>query len=260
MKLNLIAGSLMMGLLAVNSVAKAADVSGVEKKQIEGVVHEYLIQNPDVVVQSLQIYQEKQMQQAQKTIEKTQASSAKYANALFHTPNDPSAGNPNGKLTVVEFFDYQCPHCVDMTPVIEDLIKNNNDVKVIFKEFPIRGAMSEFSAKAALAANLQGKYFEFHKGLMEVKQQPLTQAAVYAIAKTVGLNVDKLKTDMNGSVVDKQVKANYKTARDLQLMGTPAFFIAKSTVSDKSPATAVAFVPGQVDKNQLNDIIQKIAK
>src|SRR5689334_12549783 len=80
---------------------------------------------------------------------------AESVNALFHQNSDPVAGNPKGKVTVVEFFDYQCSHCMTMAPVIEAIIKNNPNVRVVFKDFPIRGPVSEFAAKAALAANKQ---------------------------------------------------------------------------------------------------------
>ena len=247
------------GLVMFNVTAQAA-MSATQKQEVQGIVKDYLVQNPDVIIQALQVYQQKQMEQAKKTIQNTQDSSPKYADALFHQSNDPTVGNPNGKITVVEFFDYQCPHCIEMTPVIEGLIKKNPDVKVVFKEFPIRGQMSELAAKAALAANAQGKYFELHKALMESKQQPLTEDMIYNMAQTVGLDVTKLKAAMKSNDVQKQIKANYALAQQLQLMGTPAFFIAKSDVSKTSPATAVAFIPGQVDANQMDMVIDKVSK
>ena len=262
MKISKIFASLALAGFALSApLAHAAgDLSDAQKKQIQDVVRDYLVKNPEVVVQSLQVYQQKQMDQAKKTIEGTQGSSPKFADALFHQSADPMAGNPNGKITVVEFFDYQCPHCVDMTAIIDDLVKSNPDVRVIFKEFPIRGPISEFAARAALAAQQQGKYFELHKGLMMSKQEPLTEDAIFTIAKKAGLDVAKLKTAMNSSTVNQQIKDNYKLAQQLQLMGTPAFFVAKSDVSKSSPATSIVFVPGQVDQNQLNAIVEKVSQ
>jgi len=260
-KLNRIVASLAAaGLVVMGVTAQAADMSAVQKKQVQEVVRDYLVQNPDVIIQALQVYQQKQMDQAKKTIQKTQDSSPQYADALFHQASDPVAGNPNGKITVVEFFDYQCPHCVEMTPVIDALIKSNPEVKIVFKEFPIRGAVSELATKAALAAKEQGKYFEMHKGLMESKQEPLTEEAIYKIAQSIGLDVDKLKTAMKSDNVAQQVKANYKLAQQLELLGTPAFFIAKSNVNKSSPAASILFIPGQVDSNQMNQAIDKISK
>ncbi len=261
MKLSRIVASLAAaGFMMANMTASADDLSATQKKQIQGVVKDYLVQNPEVVVESLQVYQQKQMEEAKKTIEQTQSTSAQYADALFHQSNDPTAGNPKGKVTVVEFFDYQCPHCVEMTPVIEGLIQKNPDVKVVFKDFPIRGMASELAAKAALAAQEQGKYFELHKALMESKQQPLTEEIIYALAQTAGLDVDKLKTAMKSDKVNQQIKANYKLAQQLKLLGTPAIFVAKSDITKTSPASAVVFIPGQVDAGQIDQIIDKVSK
>lgn len=241
-------------IMAFSSVSAFADMS---KTQVEGIVHDYLIKNPDVVVQALQTFQQQQMSQARKTMEKTQEFAPKYAKDLFHA-KDPMAGNPNGKITVVEFFDYQCPHCVEMTPVIEAVIKSNPDVRIVFKEFPIRGPASEIASRAALAAQMQGKYFELHKALMAANRT-LNEADIMAIAKSVGLNIDKLKADMNGDVVNQELKTNTKLAQDLQLIGTPAFFIAKSDVTSSAPASAVVFIPGQIDQAQLETMIKKVS-
>lgn len=263
-KINKLVTSLVLAGLVVSAPlayaeSNASGMTDTQKKQVQDVVHDYIIKNPDVVVQSLQIYQQSQMDQAKKTIENTQNNSPKYADALFHQASDPVAGNPNGKFTVVEFFDYQCPHCVDMSSVIDDLVKNNPNVRVVFKEFPIRGPISEIATKAALAAQQQGKYYEFHKALMTSKQEPLTEDAIYALAKSVGLDVDKLKTAMRSDAVAQQIKANYKLAQDLQLLGTPALFIAKTNISKGSPSTAIVFVPGQVDKAQMQAMLAKVS-
>lgn len=260
MKFSRIVASLVAGGLVMFNMTAHAQMNASQKQEVQGIVKDYLVQNPDVIISALQQYQQKQMDQAKKTIQDTQDNSPKYADALFHQSNDPMTGNPSGKITVVEFFDYQCPHCIDMTPVIEGLVKKNPDVKVIFKEFPIRGQMSELAARAALAAQEQGKYFELHKALMGSKQEPLTEDAIYNIAKSIGLDVTKLKAAMKSNSVEQQIKANYKLAQQLQLMGTPAFFVAKSDVSKTSPASSVAFIPGQVDATQMDQIIDKVSK
>jgi protein-disulfide isomerase len=253
----LVTGLAMAGML-VASMAANAEMNAAQKKDVEGVVRNYLVQNPDVVVQSLQAYQQKQMDEARKTMQKTQDSSPKFADALFHQANDPVTGNPKGKVTVVEFFDYQCPHCVDMDPVMTELVKNNPDVRVIFKEFPIRGPVSELAARAALAAKEQGKYMELHHAMMQTKSEPLSLESIMKLAQNVGLDVAKLKADMNKPVVNEQIKATYKLAQDLQLLGTPAIFVAKSTINNASPASAIVFVPGQVTQEQMNEILKKM--
>ncbi len=231
----------------------AANVSPAERAKIEGVVHQYLLKNPQVIVEVIQILQKKQADQAQQTVQETKKVAASFAKALFHVDNDPMAGNPNGKVTVVEFFDYQCPHCVDMAPVIDSIIKANPDVRVVFKEFPIRGPMSEAAARAALAANMQGKYLVFSHAILNANK-PLTDEFILETAKNAGLDVDKLKKDMNSKAVKDQLEANIKLAKDLKLIGTPAIFVGKSSASGKDP---INYIPGQADPAQLQGVINQ---
>ena len=238
---------------AAKSTAPAA-ISPEERTKIETVVHEYLLKKPEVLVEALQILQRKQYEQAEQTVKQTQQVATNFATQLFHQKTDPVAGNPNGKITVVEFFDYQCPHCVDMAPVIANVIKNNPEVRFVFKEFPIRGPMSELAAKAALAANKQGHYYKFSHALLSTNQ-PLTEDSIMQIAKASDVNVPQMKKDMNDKVVADELKDNMKLAQDLKLFGTPAFFIGKTTGTSK-----IEYVPGQVDAKQLQKLIDDAAK
>jgi protein-disulfide isomerase len=232
----------------------AANVSPAERAKIESIVHDYLLSKPEVLVEALQVLQRKQYEQAEQTIKNTQLTAPQFANALFHQPTDPVVGNPKGKVTVVEFFDYQCPHCVDMAPVISAILKSNPDLRIVFKEFPIRGPISNFASRAALAANLQGKYYEFSHAILTAPQ-PLTQDAIYQIAKAQGLNVDQLKKDMGDTKVNDQLKGNTKLAQDLKLFGTPAFFIGKTDNN-----STITYVPGQMNQQQMQDMIDKASK
>lgn len=234
----------------------SANMSPAERAKIEAVVHDYLLQKPEVLVEALQTLQRKQYEQAAQTVKKTQESVAQFSAPLFHQANDPVAGNASGNITVVEFFDYQCPHCVDMAPVISAIIKSNPNVRVVFKEFPIRGPVSDFAARAALAANKQGKYYDFSHAVLSAKP-PLTQDAILVIAKNSGLDVEKLKKDMDDQSVRDQIKANIKLAQDLKLFGTPAFFIGKTDAKDSAN---IAYVPGQMDQTQLQGSIDKAGK
>ena len=228
-------------------------ISPAEKTQIEEIVHQYLISKPEVLVEAMQVLQRKQYDEAEKTVKKTQQNAPQFVNVLFKQNNDPMAGNPNGKVTIVEFFDYQCPHCVDMAPVIDAIIKNNPNVRVVFKEFPIRGPMSELAARAALAANKQGKYYQFSHALL-ISKQPLSEETILTIAKQQGLNVAQLKKDMNDAVVESQLKNNIKLAQELKLFGTPAFFIGKS---DASSTDGISYTPGQLNQKQLQTMIDQ---
>lgn len=230
-----------------------AKISGADKKEIQSIVADYLQNNPQVIISALQEFQRKQMQQAEETIKDTQKDASKFAAQLFRSKGDPVGGNPNGSVTLVEFFDYQCPHCVDMLPVINEAIKANPNLRVVFKEFPIRGPLSGFASRAALAANLQGKYMEFHDALMATKQ-PYTEASIMEAAQKAGLNVDKLKTDMESSAIKSQLDANSELAQKLKLLGTPAFFIGKT---DATASGNIQYIPGVISAAKLSEVVKK---
>jgi protein-disulfide isomerase len=248
---------LYLGLITLSLTSYAAstnnNVSPAERAKIEQVVHDYLMSKPEIIIQAVQKLQQKQYDETKQTVKKTQQTAASFSNALFHKQNDLIAGNPKGKVTVVEFFDYQCQHCIDMAPVIQAIITANPDVRVVYKDFPIRGAVSIYAAKAALAANKQGKYKEFSEALLKAKQ-PLTEEMVIKVAGEQGLNVDQLKKDMDDKVFDDLLTANLQLAKDLKLFGTPAIFIGKTDKTGK-----IDYVPGKLDQKQLQTLIDKAA-
>lgn len=234
-------------------------VGTVQKDQVESIVKDYILKNPEILVASLQSLQQKQVDDARKSIQKTQELAPTYADDIFHSPyNDPVIGNPKGAVTVVEFFDYQCSHCTHMHPIIDALVKNNADLRVVYKEFPIRGPESELAARAALAAQNQDLFVPFHDALMKATQVPLTEEFIFKTAAAVGLDVNKLKDDMKSKAVNDTLQANVKLGQDLQLIGTPAFFIAKTSVKQGASPNELIFIPGQVDQAQLQDIIKKL--
>jgi protein-disulfide isomerase len=238
--------------LSFASTALADDaLNASQKTQVESIVHDYIMKNPDVIIQAVQSMQQKQIDQMRT---KGAEAALKNSSQLFASTTDPVVGNPKGKVTVVEFFDYQCPHCVDMDPIFSALVKSNPDVRLVYKDFPIRGNVSTSAAKAALAANMQGKYLEFHEQLMK-NAKDLNDQKIMDIAKAVGLNMTTFKSDMNGPAVQKQIEATYELAKSIGIMGTPAIFVVKTDVP-KDPA-AVDFIPGQVDLKYLQDAVTK---
>lgn len=250
---------LSAALVSTPVLAETAAFNADQEKQIEKVIHAYLIKNPEVIIEAIQSLQQKQNEQTKKTIQETQNSLPKFADELFHQANDPVVGNAKGKVVIVDFFDYQCPHCSKMEPTLDAVIKKNPEVKVVFKEFPIRGATSEYASKAALASQKQGKYFEFHKALMHQSTvETLNEEMILKTAKTVGLNIDKLKTDMKDPAIAQQIKNNIKLAQQLKLIGTPSFMIARSDVTNKAAVTEIIFVPGLVEQTQLEENIKKV--
>lgn len=239
--------------LNMSTAQDVSNISPAERTKIETIIHDYLISKPEVLVEALQVLQKKQFDEAQKTVKQTQSIAPQYAEPLFHQPKDPSAGNENAPVTIVEFFDYQCPHCADMAPVLDALVRDDQDIRVVFKEFAIRGPISEFAARAALAANLQGKYLIYNHALFKLPS-PLTQESILQAAKDVGLDVDKLKADMESQPIKDQLKETTKLGTDLKLFGTPAFFIGKTATKENGTIT---YYPGEMKKEQMIKEVNK---
>lgn len=234
-------------------VVHAADAfSAAQKKEIEQLVHDYLVKNPEVLVEASQALQQKQQQGMQ---EQAKSAISKHADRLF-TEKLAVAGNPKGNVTLVEFFDYQCIHCKKMNPVIDALIKKDKNLRVIYKEFPIFGKASELASKAALAAAMQGKYDKMHDALLGVEKR-LNEKLIMDKAKSVGLNLETLKKDMNSKTVAQALKDNRKLAEDMRLMGTPAFIIAATPNGQFKPNSDPAFIPGAASEEALQNLIQK---
>lgn len=173
---------------------------------------------------------------------------------LLRQPGDPIAGNPNGKVTIVEFFDYQCSHCQTMATTIASIIQSNPDVRVVFKDFPIRGPMSDLAARAALAANMQGKYFQFNHDLLTTSQF-LTEETIMNIAKQAGLNTVQLKKDMDSTKVSDQIRNTYALAKALNIMATPAFYIGPTSANDM---TQLNFTLGEMSQSELQQAIDRV--
>ena len=151
---------------------------------------------------------------------KAQQAIPAYASQLFNSKQSPMVGNQKAKVTLVEFFDYQCVHCRNMTSIVNDLVKQDKNLRVVYKEFPIFGPSSELAAKAALASKIQGKYLAFHNALMQAKP-PLDKAKVMKLAKSVDLNTAKLEQDMQSQAVQDEIKQNYHLAQALGSDGYP---------------------------------------
>lgn len=220
-------------------------------KQVQAlheIIYNYIVDNPGVLVKA----SEKLRQQTEHKQESTTMTAIKNNKAaLFDDKASPATHNPHATVYIVEFFDYQCSHCKAMEPVIENLLEKNNNLKVIYKELPIFGGISQYAAQAALAANEQGKYVVFHQALMNTPA-PLTEGKVIAIAKKLGLNVDKLKQDMTKANITQAIKSNFALAQKLQLLGTPALVLSNKA------QTQFRFIPGAIDATGLNKAIASV--
>jgi len=230
-------------------------MSQAEQKQVEQVIHNYLVTHPEVLVEASQVLQKKQQQEMQ-----TQAQSAiaDEAGEIFKE-NLAVAGHPKGNVTLVEFFDYQCIHCKKMKPVVASLIEKNKDLRVIYKELPIFGKSSEYASQATLAAAKQGKYAAFQDALLKL-EKPLNETIVMDTAKSIGLDLTQLKKDMSSKAIQDELAANRILAEKIHLMGTPAFIIASTPNGQFDAQSKPSFLPGGASEETMQDMINQAHK
>jgi protein-disulfide isomerase len=174
-----------------------------------------------------------------------QAAAIAKVTELLRDANAPVIGDPNAAVTIVEFFDYQCSFCKAAEPRIEALLKENKNVKLVLKEFPILTPESRVATKAALAAVKQGKYAAFHQAMMLHKGQ-LKIENVWDYAAQVGLDVARLKKDMDSPEIADQIISNFNLARALKISVVPGFFVETKLLSGVSNKTSTS----KIDFNQ----------
>ncbi|UUX49176.1 DsbA family protein [Nisaea acidiphila] len=207
--------------LGASPAIAAEPFSDTQKEALDAAIRDYILKNPEVILESLNAFQ--QRQEAEEKQRQRLALSQLQAE-ITANPNDPVLGNPDGDVTVVEFFDYQCGYCKRMVAPVIQLLKQDPNVRWVMKEFPILGPASVTAARASVAARNQGAYREFHVALMGYRGK-LSDAAVFQTAREVGLDLDKLKADMNAPETEKTIREATLLARSIGINGTPAFII-----------------------------------
>lgn len=161
--------------------------------------------------------------------DRSAAEIAQIKNAVFNDPQSPVMGNPQGKTVLVEFSDYNCGFCRKSMPEVEALLKSDPDLKLVVHEIPVFGEGSRYAAMAALAAQAQGKYPEFHRALMSMKGKA-EKASVLRVARQTGLDVARLERDMQAPAITAQIEKSLALADDIGLVGTPSFIAGNRAV------------------------------
>lgn len=224
--------------------ARGAEIPAAQREAIEGIIHDYLLKNPDVLIEAIRSAEDKLNREADA---KAVTALDDRHNEIFDDPTTPIGGNPQGDVTIVEFFDYRCPYCKQVLPSLQALLKEDHQLRFVYKEMPVLGPASVVAAHAALAAQQQGKYEEFHVAMMATKGQ-ITEETVYKVAGSVGLDVARLKQDMAAPAIEHALKANLALAEALNIRGTPGFIIGKH------------IVPGALDLEALKSMIADARK
>ncbi len=154
--------------------------------------------------------------------------------ALARNPGDPVAGNPDGDVTVVEFYDLRCPYCRQMLPVVADLLTRDAKVRLVFKDIPVLGPPSVLGARAVLAAQRQGGYLRLQQAVMSGTGQ-ITESSLHAAADRAGLDWTRLQREMGGTDIRARIDANLALAQGLGIDGTPTFVVGSRLLPGAVP-------------------------
>jgi protein-disulfide isomerase len=209
--------------------AESKSATTLDRKEIETIVHEYIVEHPEVIEEAIYALNARDRAEAAKA-----AKDAIAANhdELYNLDTDHFIGPADAPVTLVEFFDYRCGYCKRSMSFVQGLPEQyDNKVRVIFKEYPIFGGISEDAALAALAAGKQGKYYDMHVALMSLKSNDeLTQVKIDELAEGLGVNVKKMRADMKSTALKKQLDDMQRLGHTLNLGGTPGFYIGETAI------------------------------
>ena len=192
----------------------------IDRKEIESIIHEYIMNNPELIIKSV----EKLRQVAEQEDDDKKNFLIKNFELFANDKNIPWQGEKNASVILIEFFDYNCGYCKKSLDAITNILKSYNNIKVSFRDYPILSTTSTSAAKAALAAQKQGKYFNFHSNLMKF-QGNLTEEDIFNIAKSSGLKIKQLKLDMDDPEIVTIINDTRDLAKSLGIRGTPTFLI-----------------------------------
>jgi protein-disulfide isomerase len=211
-----------------------------DERRIKELVLEAIRENPGIVLEAVAILEQQQAEAADVARADVLA---RQRDRLERDPNAPVLGNPDGDVTVVEFFDYNCPYCRRAMEPVQGLLDADRNVRLVYREWPILGEGSVFAAKAALAARKQGKYEAFHWALMAMNGKA-QEASVLRVATEVGLDVEQLRADMASAEIDEHIQTSMELAQALGFNGTPSFVIGDE------------LAPGLVQQSQLMEMVK----
>ena len=225
--------------IVLPSLSLAQDISD---DRIKALIAETLRENPDLVLEALQALEARQ---AEAQAAAAAAVLTDERAVLERDPNAPVMGNPEGDVTVVEFFDYNCPYCKRAMPEVDALLAEDGNVRLVMREWPILSEGSDFAARAALAARKQGKYAEMHNALMGMRGK-VEADTVLRVAGEIGLDVEMLKADMQSPEIEEHIATSMRLAEALGFNGTPSFVIGDQ------------LIPGFVEKAQLAEVVTAV--
>ena len=217
----------------VPSLARA-DLDATDRATLNSIIENFIRNNPEIVRDTLIALA------AREEAERKQTGLAKVRD----DQGDPVMGNANGTITLYEFSDYNCGYCKRVFEPIQQLVRDNPDVRLVIKEFPILSQSSLVAAKAAIAAEMQGKFGDYHIAMMTYRGQ-ITDAVVMRMAAQAGVDIEQLKSDMESPKTMAIIQRTREAAAALEINGTPALVVGDTVV------------PGAIGLDELTKLIAK---
>lgn len=227
--------------LVVMPLSSTAGAAGsLTREEIKELVLQTIRENPEIIAEAISLLQQ---QEENARLAAAAAALEGVRDSIENDPNAPVLGNPDGDVTVVEFFDYNCPYCKRAADSVAALVAEDEGVRLVYREWPILSEGSLFAARAALAARQQDRYEEMHVGLMALPRAE--ESTVLQVARDLGLDVTQLTADMNAPEIDEHIDLSMHLADTLQFNGTPSFVIGN------------ALVPGLVSLEHLRSLVDQ---
>jgi protein-disulfide isomerase len=208
--------SFLFALVTASAPASAQTFNAQEQAEIRAIVRDYLVRNPDVLREALD--------------ELAERTESERWQRMRSDPRDFSMGPANAPIVIVEFFDYRCPYCHSAMEWVNDVARSRNDVRIVFKEFPILSEASMEASRAAIAAMPQGRYWQFHRALMGFRGD-LTSDRIDQLARQSGIDVPRMRRGMTSADVTRLLEDNRAMAVDIGNTATPLFIINGEQVS-----------------------------
>jgi len=215
--------------LSVALPAQAQTFNDGQKDQIRSIIRDYLLQNPEVLQEAM-VELEKKQKDAEKAAQ--MAAMKDYSGALVNSPRNIVVGNPQGDVTLVEFFDYNCGYCKRAMADVREMMKADPKLRVVLRDFPVLGPDSVEASLVAIAAKNQlkpDKYWEFHQKLLDGRGRVGKEKAI-AVAKEFGADPAKLEKDMQSAEVRGAIEETMRIGDALKLQGTPAFVVGDEII------------------------------
>ncbi len=241
-----LAGIIFSGVIGVSAQGPVANESRVEnvnlaantQESIELIIRNYLLKNPSIIREAMQALQAQEAAENQRRVAESLRT---LKSDLYSDTESPSIGNAKADVPIVVFFDYNCGHCKNSLPALQNLVASDPSIRIVYKELPIMGPQSQTAAFAALAAKRQGKYAEFHVALMESVE--INEEVIKSISDRLGLNYATLQKDMSDPRLNEALNRNLRLASTLGINGTPGYVVGGQ------------IIPGAIDAGTLMNFL-----